>query len=172
MQPRSASTALRVLVAMTVAVLSSGCSAAHQQNEAGGASVSVATAPGRLSVHANGNVDGPHLDITQASVRLGPQGTGELTMTVQNNSGAPDHLVMVSTANAAQVIVQAATPSPAKSTDTSIPLPAGSTTVFGAEGPRLLLVQVHNIVPGQAVPFSLVFGLEGLVHLTAVAQSP
>jgi copper(I)-binding protein len=153
-----------------------GCSARSVPAAASsGVGQTVVNTPGSLTVVGQkNNPDSPSLRITGAVLVPGPQSDNdELRMTVTNLSQAEEHLYAASTASASSVGLfttppgAGATPQPADASG-GVELDAGTTTVFGPGGPRILLEEPSGLAHARTVEVTLVFALAGIVHLTAV----
>jgi copper(I)-binding protein len=122
------------------------------------------TTPGRVSVKESG----ADLLITDAIARLNASGSGELTMTVHNGSGVPEHLAMIGTPDSGRAILQGGRGTNGSPTSAGILIQPDSTVLFGSEdAPRALLTKVHGITAHHTVPLILQFGVAGLVNLQA-----
>ncbi|MGF1431012.1 hypothetical protein ACQRUO_31520, partial [Kitasatospora sp. LaBMicrA B282] len=129
----------------------------------GGPAAPSAGGPGELSESANG----VSVQITDARVHPAAAGGGELTMTVHNSGSVPEHLALVLPAGGGQATVQDPTAPGAGVTQAGVLLKPGSTTTFGAQGPRVLLQGAPLPPAGQSLTVKLEFGVLGMVTLQA-----
>ncbi|MCQ4080938.1 hypothetical protein NGB36_10080 [Streptomyces sp. RB6PN25] len=154
-------------VSATLAVLAAACSGNSSEPTAPttstGGSTSAPTTPGRIDATAPG-ID---LHITDAVAHLDATGTGEVTMTIRNGGGVPEHLDMVAAPGGARATLQGGSAVNGSMTTSGILLQPASTTTFGGPGPRILFHQVRGITADHTLPLILQFGVAGLVHLQA-----
>jgi hypothetical protein len=124
----------------------------------------VTSAPGRVLIDTGG-VD---LRITDAVARLNRAGTGELTMSVANDGGVPEHLDMIATPDTGRAALEGGRRLDGSMTTAGILIQPGGTVVFGShDGPKALLRDVRGVTASHLLPLELQFGVAGLVKVAA-----
>ncbi|QMU72945.1 hypothetical protein [Streptacidiphilus sp. P02-A3a] len=157
-------------LAAAVAVLATGCGSGTVQRVAPGVDQST-TSTGADGTDWSTQARNVDLSIKNAVVQLGASGTARLYFTVDNAGPVTEHLAVVSVPGLGQATLQgSAGPVNALST-AGIMIDSGSSAVFGAGAPAVVLPSAKGLTPGGTTPVLLEFGIAGLVHLTVPVKA-